>query len=297
VNAHIYSIGGTSQGEMFQQPYEIGAHLTEHTAETCVSYNMLKLTKQLYRYEKDAKYMDYYERTMLNHILSSTDHECLGASTYFMPTSPGGQKGFDEENSCCHGTGLENHFKYAEAIYFEDAESLYVNLFVSSALNDEDKGLQVVQSVPEVFNGEIEIDIEALARTHLRVRKPYWHYGEVRVFVNQAEVKAVEENGYLVLSHNWKKGDKVTVKFRPQLRLEYTPDKADIASLAFGPYILAAISDHKDYLELPVNEGNLADKFERVANSNHFVIKDQHLEFAPLAELNHEHYHLYVKTI
>ncbi|MCM3699520.1 beta-L-arabinofuranosidase domain-containing protein [Paenibacillus macerans] len=297
VNAHIYSIGGTGEGEMFKQPHKIGVHLTEHTAETCASYNMLKLTKQLFGVEKDVKYMDYYERTMLNHILSSTDHEYLGASTYFMPTSPGGQKGFDEENSCCHGTGLENHFKYAEAIYFEDADSLYVNLFVSSELNDENKGVQVVQSVPEVFGGEIELHIESLARANLKVRKPYWHDGEVKVFVNQAEVTAAEENGYIVLSQKWGKGDKITIKFAPRLRLEYMPDQADIASLAFGPYILAAVSEQKDYFELPVNEGNLAEKFERVAGSNRFIYKDQQLEFAPLAELNHEHYHLYIKTI
>ncbi|MEC0334067.1 glycoside hydrolase family 127 protein [Paenibacillus macerans] len=297
VNAHIYSIGGTGEGEMFKQPYKIGAHLTEHTAETCASYNMLKLTKQLFGVEKDAKYMDYYERTMLSHILASTDHECLGTSTYFMPTSPGGQKGFDEENSCCHGTGLENHFKYAEAIYFEDADSLYVNLFVSSALNDEEKGLQVVQSVPEVFDGGIKLHIEGLARANLKVRKPYWHDGEVRVFVNRAEVKAAEEGGYLVLSQKWSGGDQVIVKFEPRLRLEYTPDQADIASLAFGPYILAAVSDRKEYFELPISGENLAEKFERVAGSNRFIYQDQQLEFAPLAELNHERFHLYIKTI
>jgi uncharacterized protein len=281
---------------MFKQPHQIGAYLTEHTAETCASYNLLKLTKQLYVYEKDVKYMDYYERTMINHILSSTDHECLGASTYFMPTNPGGQKGYDEENSCCHGTGLENHFKYAEAIFFEDADSLYVNLFVPSALNDETKGLQVVQSVPEMFSGEVEIHIETLTRTNLRVRIPYWHQGDITAFVNQTKVNTVEENGYLVLSHKWNKGDKVTMKFTPRLRLERTPDKPDIASLAFGPYILAAVSDQKDYFELSLNQGNLPEKFERVANSNRFIFKDLNLEFAPLAELNHEHYHLYIKT-
>ncbi|GJM77342.1 hypothetical protein HMSSN036_95580 [Paenibacillus macerans] len=103
---------------------------------------------------------------------------------------------------------MENHFKYAEAIYFEDADSLYVNLFVSSALNDEEKGLQVVQSVPEVFDGEIKLHIEGLARANLKVRKPYWHDGEVRVFVNRAEVKAAEEGGYLVLSQNGVRGIK-----------------------------------------------------------------------------------------
>ncbi|WP_018750644.1 beta-L-arabinofuranosidase domain-containing protein [Paenibacillus sanguinis] len=297
VDAHIYSIGGTGEGEMFKQPYKIGAHITEHTAETCASYNMLKLTKQLYMYEKDVKYMDYYERTLLNHILATTDQECLGASTYFMPTSPGGQKGYDEENSCCHGTGLENHFKYGESIYFVDDDALYVNLFVPSLLKDEDKGLHVVQSVPEMFNGEVDLRIEALKRAQLKVRKPYWHHGEVVVTVNQTPVKEVEEDGYIVLSQPWSKGDRVSIAFAPELRLEFTPDQGDTASLAFGPYILAAVSEQREYLQLPVNGENLAAHFERIPDTNRFTYKQGNIEFAPLAELNHEHYHLYVKTV
>lgn len=297
VDAHIYSIGGTGEGEMFKQPYKIGAHITEHTAETCASYNMLKLTKQLYMYEKDVKYMDYYERTVLNHILASTDHEELGASTYFMPTSPGGQKGYDEENSCCHGTGLENHFKYGEAVYFEDDDALYVNLFVPSVVKDEDKGLHVVQTVPEIFSGEVDLRIESLKRAQLKVRKPYWHHGEVVVTVNQTRVEVVEENGYIVLSQPWNKGDQVNITFAPDLRLEFTPDQGDMASLAFGPYILAAVSEQKEFFQLPVNGESLSSQFERITNTNRFIYKAGHIEFAPLAELNHEHYHLYVKTV
>ncbi|ASA23792.1 beta-L-arabinofuranosidase domain-containing protein [Paenibacillus donghaensis] len=297
VNSHIYSIGGTGEGEMFKQPNKIGAHLTEHTAETCASYNMLKLTKHLYAYENDVHYMDYYERTMLNHILATTDHECLGASTYFMPTSPGGQKGYDEENSCCHGTGLEAHFKYTEAVYFEDTDALYVNLFVSSELLDADNGLHVVQAVPEIFTGEIGLSILALKKTRLKIRKPYWHQGAVKVELNGEQVTFTEENGYVTVTRDWRKQDKVTVHFAPELRLEFAPDKDDTASLAFGPYILAAVSDRKDFYELPLRTGNVQESIERIAGTNRFVFKEKQLEFAPLAELNHEPYHLYIKTI
>ncbi|PQP88773.1 hypothetical protein CPT76_10920 [Paenibacillus sp. AR247] len=118
-NAHIYSIGGTGEGEMFRQAGKIGEYLSDKTAETCASYNMLKLTKELFGYEPAAKYMDYYERTMFNHILASGDSKPTGGSTYFMPLGPGGRKSFDStSNTCCHGTGLENHFKYPEAIIF-----------------------------------------------------------------------------------------------------------------------------------------------------------------------------------
>ena len=51
------------------------------------------------------------------------------------------------ENSfwCCVGTGMENHAKYADTIYFHDETSLYVNLFVASELTWKEKGLRVRQ--------------------------------------------------------------------------------------------------------------------------------------------------------
>ena len=40
------------------------------------------------------------------------------------------------ENSfwCCTGTGMENHVKYRDSIYFHDGASIYVNLFIPSSV-------------------------------------------------------------------------------------------------------------------------------------------------------------------
>lgn len=296
VQAHLYTIGGTGEGEMFRQPYKIGTYLSDNTAETCASYNMLKLTKALYAYDPDVTYMDYYERAMFNHILSTTDHEGLGASTYFMPTRPGGQKQFDDENSCCHGTGLENHFKYADAVYAIDNDTLYLNQFVPSEIDDRDSGIHVEQSVEDPFSGQIELRIGQLTKKKIKIRRPYWNSGTVTVSINQSAVHPKISNGYLTLEKAWAAGDRVVVRFTPALRLEATPDKKDIASVAFGPYILAALSDQEHYLELPLTADNLSDQLKRVNGSNHFIYTEKQLEFVPLAEINHTHYHLYVKV-
>ena len=74
--------------------------------------------------------MDYYERTMTNHILGGREHGATGETVYFMPLAPGFHKEFEHENSCCHGTGMESHFKYADMIYAYQGEKLFVNLFV-----------------------------------------------------------------------------------------------------------------------------------------------------------------------
>ena len=43
--------------------------------ETCATYNLLKLDRQLFMYDQTAKYMDHYERALYNHILASVAEE------------------------------------------------------------------------------------------------------------------------------------------------------------------------------------------------------------------------------
>jgi uncharacterized protein len=117
----------------------------------------------------------------------------------------------------------------------------------------------------------------------------------VKILVNQLEYHAKELTGYLIIEKQWIKGDKVSIQFSPTLRLEATPDKKNIVSIAYGPYILAAISNQENYLELPINEENLHKKFIRIEETNHFIYEAEQIKFVPLAEVTHEHYHLYIK--
>ena len=113
--SRMYIIGGTSEAEMFKETNRIGAFLTNKTCETCCTYNMLKLSKQLFLHQPDAAYMDYYERALYNHILASQDTRSEhGFTTYFVPLNAGGRKRYSNDYrsfTCCHGTGMENHTK------------------------------------------------------------------------------------------------------------------------------------------------------------------------------------------
>ena len=69
-----------------------------------------------------AAYADYYERALYNGILASQDPES-GMMTYFQATRPGYVRLFHTpERSfwCCTGTGMENHAKYGDSIYFHE---------------------------------------------------------------------------------------------------------------------------------------------------------------------------------
>ena len=55
--------------------------------ETCNTYNMLRLTEQLFASQPSAAYADYYERALYNHILASIDPDTPGF-VYFTPIRP-----------------------------------------------------------------------------------------------------------------------------------------------------------------------------------------------------------------
>ena len=100
VGRYAYSIGGVGKDEKFTSPYALAANIfNDRNCETCCAYNMLKLTRELNKYDpENAEYMDYYERTLYNQITSSqnpnvTEDEHNGV-TYMLPIGPGTQRGF-----------------------------------------------------------------------------------------------------------------------------------------------------------------------------------------------------------
>lgn len=290
-NAHIYTIGGTGETEMFHQPNHIGSLISDSTAETCASYNMLKLTNELFLYEPDVKYMDYYERTMQNHILSSGEQRPTGASTYFMPLRPGGKKGFDVENSCCHGTGLENHFRYGDAIYHQDENNIYVNLFLSSKVTGED--VEITQEVCEAEPGNIHMQVSGNSKKQIKIRVPYWANDTYQITCN-GKALCVEkgQDGYLTIARETE-NDVLDIVFACTYYLEATPDKKEIVSLHYGPYVLAALDAQENYLKLALDPAKLAQQMKQEPGSCIFHDTIDNLDFVPLSAIDQEAYHVY----
>ena len=166
VTNRSFATGGNGDNEHFFPPHQFQKHLgSAKTMETCCSHNMLKLTRMLFSVEPTAAYADYYERTLYNTILASQDPDS-GMMTYFQSTRPGYLKLYCtpfDSFWCCTGTGIENHAKYGDSIYFHGSEggvdSLYVNLFIPSTLNWKEKGITLTQTTrfPEVGKTRLEL--------------------------------------------------------------------------------------------------------------------------------------------
>lgn len=276
--SHIYVNGGTGESEMFLAPNLIGRKLTKDTTESCATYNMLKLTKELYEFEPKASYMDYYERAVWNHMAGTFDKELTGESTYFFPLNPGGQREFLFENSCCHGTGMESQMKYTEGIYFQDEESIYVNLFVSSELMCEEKSLFIRQTMDEKEPQRALLCMKGNgSKIKLKIRKPYWCEGEAQITVNgKSWDTSFDEAGYYILSKEWT-DDTVEIYFPCKLRTEFTKDCPEVGAFAYGPYVLAVLLEEEEMLTL--EEKDVEQK-----------------KLVPLCYVDKEKYHTYHKV-
>ncbi|AZA85995.1 glycosyl hydrolase [Chryseobacterium shandongense] len=240
-------IGGNSVSEHFNPVNDFSSMIKSiEGPETCNTYNMLKLTKALFATLPKSYYMDYYERALYNHILSTENHE-KGGFVYFTPMRPGHYRVYSQPQTsfwCCVGSGLENHAKYGEMIYAHSDNDLYVNLFIPSTLKWADRKILIRQenNFPETPSTKLIVDLTGKGNFNLKLRSPEWaNPSEVTISINgkQQHVQP-DADGYFTLIKKWKKGDVIEMKLPMHLTAEQLPDQSDYYAFKYGPVVLAA---------------------------------------------------------
>lgn len=245
VNNRSISIGGNSEREHFHPVNDFSSMLTsEQGPETCNTYNMLRLTKLLYQTSLDSHYMDYYERALYNHILSTQD-PVQGGFVYFTPMRSGHYRVYSQPQTsfwCCVGSGMENHAKYGEMIYAHKGNQLYVNLFISSTLNWDNVNIEQKTDFPNEEGTNIIVTPKKGKKNfELLVRVPGWaKQGELTLMVNDKPQNATVKDGYVSIQRTWEKGDKVKLSLPMSLHVEVLPDNSSNYSLLYGPIVLAS---------------------------------------------------------
>lgn len=255
INAHSYAIGANSQAEHFRAPNQISTFLTQDTAEQCNTYNMLKLTRDLWTTDPSSvKYFDYYERALINHLLGAQNpSDNHGHITYFTPLKPGGKRGVGpawgggtwstdyDSFWCCQGTALETNTKLMDSIYFYDANSLYVNLFSASTLDYTSRKVKITQATtfPVGDTSTLTISGEGTGEWTMKIRIPSWTSGASVSVNGQAANVSVNPGSYASITRAWKAGDVVSVKVPMKLRTVAANDNANVAALAYGPVVLS----------------------------------------------------------
>ncbi len=330
VERRSFVTGGHGDGEHFFPPADFVKHLgSAKTMETCCTHNMLRLTRMLWQDDPSAEYADYYERALYNGILASQDPES-GMMTYFQATRPGYVRLFHTpERSfwCCTGTGMENHAKYRDSIYFHSSDALWVNLFIPSVVTWKAMGLTLRQttSIPESPVTNFAVSVTRPVRATLNVRQPGWCSG-MAVRVNGRRWNAgAAATGFVGIDREWRNGDRVEVTLPMTLRAEPLPGTTDVVAFVYGPIVLAGrlgreglapgnqiIVNERESgsllnaaVEVPVLVGDAATLPKRIRQDPHAPLtfrtagagRPRDVELAPYYRFAHERYSLYWKVV
>lgn len=237
INNHTYITGGNSEWEHFGEPKILDAERTNCNCETCNTYNMLKLTRDLFKITGDTKYADYYENTFINAILSSQNPE-TGMTTYFQPMATGYFKVYSTPTDhfwCCTGSGMENFSKLSDSIYFYNSDSLYVNRFTSSKVSWQEKGLEITQ-IADLPNVKFTINGSATAKIVLRV--PDWTNNPT-VKINGVKTDYKAKNNLIILEKDWN-NDTIEYTLPMQITVHKLPDNQNAVAFKYGPWVLSA---------------------------------------------------------
>ena len=242
-----YATGGSNKGEFWGEPDALAHTLVGNNQETCTTYNMLKVTRDLIRWTGDPRYADYYERAYFNGILPAQNPK-TGMMIYYLPLATGNTKAFGTPNDtfwCCYGTGVESFAKLGDSVYFHTANDLYVNLYVPSEVTWTDKKLRLTQATrfPDADTSTFTVHAKTPTAFTLRLHIPYWAAG-YSVAVNGKAVPCTARlTSYLPVNRTWKEGDTVRVTLPMRLHTQPMPDDASMQAVMYGPIVLAGLTD------------------------------------------------------
>ncbi len=267
-------MGGVGNGEMWRQPYTQTASMNTNMMtdfrgqrtnnpdlnETCCAYNLAKLTKDLNCFDPDdARYMDYYERVMYNQLVGSVHPEeygvCYQYAVGLNATKPFGSP--TPQETCCGGTGAENHVKYQEATYFANENTLYVGLYLPTEARWGDVSIKQECEWPAehsrlTFSG---------GDFALKLRVPYWAVSGFDVRLNGKSIaKKYQPCSYVEIpQRQWSADDVVEVIMPFCKHIFYAPDKMDqalvdgktqpyasqwVGTLMYGPMVMTSPDIH-----------------------------------------------------
>lgn len=252
--AHTYAIGGNSQAEHFRAPNAIAGYLSNDTCEHCNTYNMLKLTRELWLLDPSrAGYFDFYEQALLNHLIGAQNPaDGHGHITYFTPLNPGGRRGVGpawgggtwstDYNSfwCCQGTGIETNTKLMDSIYFYNDTTLTVNLYVPSVLTWTQRGITVTQSTtyPVSDTSTLTLSGTASGSWSIRLRIPAWTANPVISVNGTVQNVTATPGSYAAITRTWAAGDTITVRLPMRVTMKAANDNTTIQAITYGPTVL-----------------------------------------------------------
>lgn len=263
-SSHSYATGGTSVSEFWSDPKRLATTLQSENEESCTTYNMLKVSRNLFRWTKETAYADYYERALTNGVLSIQRGTEPGVMIYMLPLGRGQSKSksyhgwgspFDHF-WCCYGTGIESFSKLGDSIYFEEegeVPGLYIIQYISSSLNWKSGQVVLNQTIDHVKSWDPYLRItltfsstEGTGKSStLNLRMPIWTDSDgAKAALNGQSLPLSAPGSFLSITRKWSHGDTVTLQLPISLRTEAIKDDrseyATLQAILYGPILLVA---------------------------------------------------------
>jgi hypothetical protein len=220
----------------------------------------LKLVRHLFTWSQDAHLADFYERGLNNGVLGIL--KAPGIFIYLLPLGSGSNKGVSPHGWgtlfdsfwCCYGTGIESMSKLADSIYFSDqtqANSVIVAQYVSSRLEVGKSVIEQQVLIPDansnydVMTSTLRISSQSgeVVEMRLKLRLPESTTSTFSLSMNGQSLTFDQQNGFLIVDHQWNSSDVLEVSFPMTFRMERINDDRDeyqnLFSVLYGPFVLA----------------------------------------------------------
>lgn len=260
--------GARADGEAYGGDYELPNRCYN---ETCAAVAFLFWNHRMFLMSGDAKYMDVFERSLYNGVLSGVS---LSGDRFFYP-NPLEYDGKAVNNhghagrapwfgcACCPPNILRTIASLGGYVAAVRDDTLFINLYAQSETTANVRGNEVKleQTTRYPWDGEVTLRVkpEKPAKFALALRIPGWVRGRPlpsdlysyddpkpaawSVRVNGKKVPNELKNGFVEIAREWKSGDRVTLDLEmPVRRVAGHPNIAatrGLVALERGPIVYA----------------------------------------------------------
>lgn len=265
-SSYTYATGGTSHGEFWKDPKRLASFLDAQNEESCTTYNMLKVSRNLFRWTREVAYADYYERALTNGVLSIQRGREPGVMIYMLPLGHGESKARSNNEGwgtkydsfwCCYGTGIESFSKLGDSIYFEEeglVPGIYIIQYISSSFIWNSQNIVVNLKVEPLDSWDDHLRVAVMISSKelkeastINFRIPSWAKTDAaNAFLNGQKLFVPNPGYFLSITREWISNDKITLELPMGIRLEAIKDDrpkyASDHAILYGPYLLVGLS-------------------------------------------------------
>ena len=228
-NTQCYSTGGFGPSETLSAGKGGLGQVLEVRSDTfetgCGSWAAFKLMRYLLQFTGQARYGDWGERLFYNGIGAALPVTKEGKTFYYSDyRMAGGMKVYYWDAwPCCAGTYIQAVSDYPNLIYYKDATSLYVNLFVPSEVTWKRSGSDVKltqeTSYPETDTTTLKFAMAQSTSFPLKFRVPAWTR-DVSAKLNGAPLQIDAAPGsWCVIDRKWSTDDTLELRIPLTWRL------------------------------------------------------------------------------